>query len=275
MGKGKPFLEVLALALNEDYRFPILEVFSFLYILATFVYSGPATQALAGMGEGITGESMTFILLSSLTEFPLFVFVMLLLKNVAYGVGNDLEKGVIQTYLSYPLKRRLLLTAKLLSSLGISILALIGIQTFAFFLIASDIISPYMSTILLTYAGTLSFPLLVAGLVLILALFLKRGGIALVVGIILYLGSEVLSFLLIYLAISTTSDIPLKIASIIDPMIALKEHFRPGMAHPLIGWLDIWSVSFGDALLHVGAGYVLVILVYAIAYLYFERRSEI
>jgi len=35
-GKGKPFLEVLSSALHEDYRFPILEIFAFLYVLGTF-----------------------------------------------------------------------------------------------------------------------------------------------------------------------------------------------------------------------------------------------
>ena len=34
--KGKPFLEVFSATLQEDYRFPVLEVFAFLYVLGTF-----------------------------------------------------------------------------------------------------------------------------------------------------------------------------------------------------------------------------------------------
>ncbi len=52
-GKGRPFLEILASALNEDYRFPILEVFAFLFALSTFAQ---ARFGLAGLGgTSVTG----------------------------------------------------------------------------------------------------------------------------------------------------------------------------------------------------------------------------
>lgn len=94
--KGRPFLEVFASALNEDYRFPILEIFAFLYALGTFAITGVTTQFAQ------SGEAYVYGLINSLSGFPLFIFIILVFKNVAYGLGSDLEKGVIQTFFSYP-----------------------------------------------------------------------------------------------------------------------------------------------------------------------------
>lgn len=151
MGKGNPFLEVFASALNEDYRFPILEVFAFLYALGTFVFANIAGT----LGQFATSEdAVAFSLVNSLTGLPVFIFVILILKNIAYGLGSELEKRVTQTFLSYPLKRRLLMTAKLLSSIGVALLLFLGIQVFALFILAPDIVSPHMDTVLLTYLGS-------------------------------------------------------------------------------------------------------------------------
>ena len=38
--KGHPFLEILAASIHEDFRFPILEVFAFLYAISTFAFLG-------------------------------------------------------------------------------------------------------------------------------------------------------------------------------------------------------------------------------------------
>ncbi len=273
MGKGKPFFEVFASALSQDYRFPVLEFFVFLYAVATVVLTGPANVSINQLTLGTSADALTFILVSSLTEFPLFVFAVLLLKNIAFNVGSDLDKGIMQTYLTYPLKRRSLLTAKLMSSLGIAVLLFLGVQTFALFVIASDMISPYMGTLVLSYAGILSFPLLIAGLVLILTLFLKRGGIAMIVGIILYFGSEILSSLLQVYAISTGSEVPLKISAILNPHFALQQYYMP--SSPYRPTESLWTLGFADALFYLGASYILVVLVFALAYLYFERRLEI
>lgn len=40
--KGRTFLEVLASVLLEDYRFPLLEISFFMYILGSFVFFYPA-----------------------------------------------------------------------------------------------------------------------------------------------------------------------------------------------------------------------------------------
>jgi ABC-type transport system involved in multi-copper enzyme maturation permease subunit len=267
MGKGRPFLEVFACALKEDYRFPILEVFAFLYGLGTFVIAGLGAQFAQ------SGEAFAHNLVNSLSGFPLFIFVILILKNIAYGLGKDLEKGVIQTLLSYPLKRRYILTAKLLSALGIAVLLFLGIQIFGLFLLAPDVIVTNSSTVFLTYAAQLSPTLLLAGLVLLLALLLKRGGLALVIGIVLYFAFGIIASLVTFLAFATGSDLALKIYAVITPNLALQRYYGSALGFPFAK--EIWVPSFSEVLLYLGAGYLLVAVIFVVGYVYFDRRLGI
>lgn len=262
-GKGRPFLEIFALSLNEDYRFPILEVYAFLYTLSTFVFA-----RLGGLGGLGSGEAIAFNLVNSLTVLPVFILVILILKNIAYGVGSDLEKGVIQTLFSYPLKRRLILTAKLLSALGVALLLFLGIQVFSLFILAPDIVVPYMGTVFLTYAAVLSYPLLVAGLVLILTLFLKRGSTSLVFGIVLYFVSGILTSLMTFIAHATRSNLLLKAFAILNPSLVLIQHYLSERALTL----EPWAPSFSEVLLYIGGCYAIVASVFIVGYVYFERR---
>ncbi|MFB0543990.1 MAG: hypothetical protein ACETVR_04330 [Candidatus Bathyarchaeia archaeon] len=261
MARGKPFLEIVTFSLNEDYRFPLLEVFVFLYTMATFVLSGFRASAT------MTGVIVAFNLVSSLTGLPMFIFVILILKNIAYGLGSDLEKGMIQTLFSYPLKRRLILTAKLLSALGIALLLFLGIQVFALFILAPDVVFPYLNTVFLTYAAALGYPLLVAGLVLLLTLLLKRGGLALIMGIALFFGLSILSPIVWIYAYSAGSDLFLKVYALVNPSMVLDLHYSRGV--------QIWAPSFSEALLYIGGCYGLVASVFIVGYVYFERRLEI
>jgi len=268
MGKGRPFLEIFTYALDEDYRFPILEIFAFLFALGTFVFADFALH-------GQTGEALAYSLVSRLCGFPLlFIFVVLILKNVAYGLGGDLEKGVMQTLFSYPLKRRYILTAKLLSGLGIALLLFLGIQIFGLFLLAPDVILTYPSTVFLTYAAQLCSPaLLLAGLVLLLTLRLKRGGLALVIGFILFFAWLIVSGLVFSIAYGTGSDVILKIWAVINPNSALQTYYYHMGA---VGFAsEAWVPSFSEVLLYLGAGYLIVAAIFVVGYVYFERRLEI
>jgi len=220
MGKGRPFLEVFTYALDEDYRFPILEIFAFLFALGMFVF---ANFALYGQ----TGEALAYNLVSTLGGFLiLFIFVILVLKNVAYGLGSDLEKGVMQTLFSYPLKRRYILTAKLLSGLGVALLLFLGIQIFGLFLLAPDVILTYPSTVFLTYAAQVCSPaLLFSGLVLIFTLRVKRAGLAFVIGFVLFLAGLIISGFVPSIAYRTGSHLPLQIWAVIDPNSALQTYY--------------------------------------------------
>lgn len=266
MGKGRPFLEVFASALRENYRFPVLEIFAFLYTFGTFIFAG------SGSSVAQTSEIFAHGLVNSLTGIPLFIFVILILVNIAYGLGSDIEKGVIQTLLSYPLTRRSILTAKLFSALGIALLLFLGTQMFALFILSPDIVRGYFSTILLSYLASLSLALFIAGIVLLLALVLKRGGIALVVGIVLYFALGIIAQTVTVLTWNGT-DLPLKAYAVIAPIMALDRYYA-GLGAPSY-YREIWVPSFSEVLAYLGASYVLVALVFLLGYVYFDRRFGI
>ncbi|MFQ6074388.1 MAG: hypothetical protein ACE5KC_04120, partial [Candidatus Bathyarchaeia archaeon] len=217
------------------------------------------------------GEAFAYSLVNSLSGLPLFIFFILILKNIAYGLGSDLEKGVIQTLLSYPLKRRYILTAKLFSALGIALLLYLAIQIFALFVIAPDVIQNYFTTICLTYLASLSSTLLLAGLVLLLALLLKRGGLALIVGIVLYFALGIISSLVMFVAAATGSDMAPRVYAVIAPNLVLQGYYGGGLAF----LTRVWVPTFSEVLLYLGAGYLVVAFVFVIGYIYFDRRLGI
>ncbi len=267
MTKGRPFLEVFASCLKEDYRFPILEAFAFLYVLGTFIAAG---LGAIGAIRSARMESFAFNLATVSMELPLLVLVILILKNIAYGLGSDLERGVIQTLLSYPLKRRLILAAKLLSALVIALLLFLGIHAFALFLLAPDVIIAQFNVISLTYAAAISPILLLTGLALLSALLLKRGAIALVIGIIMYFALETAAGLVMFFTYATGSELALKVYGVISPSLLL--HVRYAERLPFAPPREIWTPSLPEILLYIGAGYLVVALIFAIGFLYFERR---
>lgn len=266
--KGKPFLEVLSSALHEDYRFPIIEIFAFLYTLGTFVFASFSSL----MSTTATGELVAYGVASSLLSMPLFIFIILIFKNIAYGLGNDIEKGIIQTYFSYPLKRRWILSAKLLSALGMALLLFLSIQISALYVLAPDVIAPYLGTVLLTYAASLSFPLLVAGIMLLIALTVRKGGLALVSGIVLYFAFGIIQGLAMFVAFATKSPSVLQIISVLSPNVVLGIYY--GISSPLGGG-GIWTPTFTEVLLYVGASYVIVASLFFIAYFYLSRRFSL
>ena len=267
MGKGRPFLEVFTCALNEDYRFPILELLVFLCALCTVFLAG-----LAAVSDFTTVEAFTHNLLSSST-WPLIIAVCIpILKNIAYGLGSDVEKGIIQTLFSYPLKRGYILTAKLLSALVIPLLLFLGISIFGLFLFFPDIILANPGTVFLTYAAQLSPVLLTAGLLLLLALRLKRGVLALIAGLVLcFMLFVIFDSIANSIAYGTGSDWSLKIYAVITPNLALQEYYLGTQGFSS----GIWVPSFSEVLLYLLAGYLLVAVVFIIGYVYFKRGLRI
>jgi ABC-type transport system involved in multi-copper enzyme maturation permease subunit len=266
LGKGRPFLEVLSSALHEDYRFPFLELFAFLYALGTFVFASFGVTVTA-QATATTSEAVAYGAVNSILSFPLFIFLILIFKNIAYGLGSDLEKGIIQTYFSYPLKRWAILTAKLLSALGVALLLFLGIQISALYILAPDIVLPQLGTVLMTYAASLSYPFLIAGIMVLLTLGLRRGGISLVVGIVLYFAMSIIQGIATVFAVATESPLGLQIISILSPGLALQQHY--------IGVFEFWKPAFSEVILYTGGSYVIVAFVFILGYIYFSRRLNL
>ena len=270
--KGHPFLEILAASIHEDFRFPILEIFTFLYAISTFAFLGLGSR-IASLFSPQSGEAYTYQLVSIQMGIPLFIFLILIFKNVVYGFGSEFEKGTIQTLLSYPLKRHMVLTAKLLSALGISLLMFLGIQFFALFIMAPQTVSANFSTVIVSYLASLSYPLFLTAILLIVAMKIRKGGLALVLGIVLYFALSVAQGILTALSITTGSPLTLKALSILNPSIALQYHFNP--LGSLTGGETLWNPDFNEVLAYLMGGYCLVIAAFLIAYYYFSRRLNI
>jgi ABC-type transport system involved in multi-copper enzyme maturation permease subunit len=272
MGKGRPFLEVLSSAIHEDFRFPFLELFAFLYALGAFASANFAASIVSGYSQVGTNEAAAYAVTNSLISGSLIFFLILVFKNVAYGLGSELEKGIIQTYFSYPLKRWAILTAKLLSGIGLSLLLFLGIQISAFYILAPEIVSTQLSTIMLTYAANLSFPLIISGIILLLTLQLRRGGIGLVVGVMLYIGMSIASALAFLIASATESALGVQILSVISPTYALQYHYI-GLAGASSSLL--WSPTLSETMLYLGGSYAIVAALFILAYIYFSRRLNL
>jgi ABC-type transport system involved in multi-copper enzyme maturation permease subunit len=267
--KGRPFMEVLASALHEDYRFPILELFAFLYVLGAFALS-TAMTSLSSQAS-LTEEAVAYQFTTSILSLPLLIFVILIFKNIAYGLGSDLEKGIIQTYFSYPLKRRSILTAKLLSALGVSIVLFLVFQISALYIVAPGIVLPQLGTVLLTYVANFSYPLLIAGILLLLTFVIRRGGITLVVGIFLYLALSIASGIVSFFAYATESPLILQIFSFLSPGTALGAYYSSAL-NPLTAF---WEPTFTEVAISMVGSYAIVAVVFFIGYYYFSRRLNL
>ncbi len=266
-GKGKPFLEVLFSTIHEDYRFPLLEIFAFMFMLGTFALSN-FSSALSS--QTLSGSAIAYQLTTALFNLPLLVFVFLILKNIAYGLGNDLEKGIVQTYFSYPIKRTQILTAKLLSALGVAVGLFIFFQLFALYILAPDIVMPNMGVILLTYVAGLSYPLLIAGVLLLMTLFVRRGGITLVAGIIIYFGLSIASSIVSFSAYATKSVALLQAFSFVSPQTVLGAYYAPSFMTQ-----DFWKPAFSEVAYSMIGCYAIIAIFFAASYYYFSRRLSL
>jgi ABC-type transport system involved in multi-copper enzyme maturation permease subunit len=271
MGKGKPFLEVLASSIHEDFRFPFLELFAFLYTLGTFALANFTVNVYSQI---TTEEAVAYAVTSSLISGSLIVFILLIFKNVAYGLGSELEKGIIQTYFSYPLKRGAILTAKLLSAIGVSLLLFLGIQISALYILAPDIVFPHLDTVILTYAANLAYPLLISAIMLLMTLKLRRGGIGLVVGIVLYFAMSIISGIALFVALSTESPLVFQILSVISPTYAL-QYYYGGLSGISTFSSFTWTPTLSETMLYIGSSYAIVASLFILGYIYFSRRLNL
>ena len=271
-GKGRPFLELFASSLNEDYRFPILELFCFLYAVGAFIFAS-FTFGLGGVGA--SSDAVAYGLTSSLLGFPLFIFAILILKNVAFGLGNDLEKGIIQTFFSYPIKRRWILSAKLLSAVGVGLLPFIGILTSALYVLAPDVVGPHLGIVILTFLTNLSQPLIITSIVLLITLLLRRGALGLVLGIVTYFAIAIIQGIVGVIAAFTNNVVGLQILSLISPNLIEARYFSTQSTGPMFGLSTTWSPTFTDVLAYTAGSYVIVIVLFLLGYLFFSRKLNL
>ncbi len=275
MKRGGPFLEILASALNEDYRFPILEVFAFLFALSTFVQARYGLSMLGGTSvTGVTGDSIAFSLVFTVAGGPIIIVFVLILKNISHGLGGDLEKGIIQTILSYPLTRSRILTAKLLSAIGMAFLLSFGTMISALYVLAPGIVGPHIGIVLLASITITSYVLIFSAIVLLVTMLLRRGGAALILGVVLFFGFPIVQVIVLSVADATRSPLLLQGLSVVYPVTALEKYYGTGLGPSGIN-LGYWTPSFNEVLGYLAASYVLVSALLALSYFYFSRRLNL
>ncbi|MBC7130969.1 hypothetical protein H5T51_07120, partial [Candidatus Bathyarchaeota archaeon] len=128
------------------------------------------------------------------------------------------------------------------------------------------------STVAVTYLGSLAYPLLITAILLLVAMKIRRGGLALVLGIILYFALSMASGISTAIAILTKNPLPLEALAILEPSIAVQFHYNP--LSGLTGG-TIWSPSFDQVIAYIASSYGLVIAAFIIAYYYFSRKLNI
>lgn len=272
--KGKPFLEVFSATLYEDYRFPILEVFAFLYVVGTFALA--SFGSISSISQTNLNAYSAFALVNSIagiTSFSTLVLLLLVLKNVAYGFGSDLERGTIQTYFSYPLKRRSILTAKLVSALGVSLLLFVAVQTTALYIIAPQIVSSYLSTVALSYLANLAYFLIVVCITILLTMIVKKGAITLVIGMVLYFGLYLSVGFATLISYAVHSALAQQIISCFAPTTALSLYLSRTSTSIYVG--NYWVPSYGAVISYIVISYAIVAVLLTFSYYYFSRRLSL
>lgn len=261
---GRPFLELFSSAIREEHRFPFTEIFVFIYTFAIFFYAIPLLSIGSGSGQAsdLTQVVVKYVSLQLFTppvSYLILIVVILMMKNISLGLGRDLDRGTIQTYLIYPIKRRNILTARLLSAILPYLAIVVGLQLLAFAIIAPTIISTQASVFALATVSALSFPLLMAGVMTLLAL--RRSGFLfpVIIGVVLY---PILQITALFGVVFPA----LRWLYIIDPIIALAQYYQ-GLA---LGSTE--GLSLGSVYTLIIESYLLVIIVYAAAYYFFDRR---
>ena len=114
---------------------------------------------------------------------------------------------------------------------------------------------------------------MLAGLLLLLTLRLKRGGLALIIGVILFFAGLIFSGEVTYIAYATDSDVLLKIWAVINPNTALQAYYYHMGAAGLAS--ETWVPSFSDALPGIVHAELIVAALFVVGYIYFDRRLEI
>jgi ABC-type transport system involved in multi-copper enzyme maturation permease subunit len=197
--------------------------------------------------------------------------MLLVFKNIAFGLGSDLEKGTVQTIFSYPLKRHAILTAKLISAIGVSLLLFFGAQMLALTILVPERVLSYPQVVVLTYVANLSYPLLLSFIILFVTLLVRKGGLSLVLGIVLSFLINILSGVAQLVVWMTKSAVPLQILAVFNPSVALQSHYNAFSS--ITG--TIWEPSLSEVMLYVGVAYALVFFVLILSYDYFGRRLNL
>ncbi len=252
------FWRFLKLSVQEDYRMPVAELFAFLMALA------PLTLYASGVNYGVLKGSAAFSFLSSALGLAAFLFLILILKNVSFGIGADLEKGITNTFLTFPMSRAKYLAAKLVSG---------AVIPFVMFMLAplpvALAFAPHFSDlgVLLLYWGIeASGMMVIIGLMVLVALATKKGSTSLIAGLALYFGSEFANAFAIFYAERGNRDLFYAL-SVLNPSELWTIHYSR--------FFGSFSVSTATASALTATSAALGVALLIIAFAAFERVIDL
>ncbi len=272
--KGSPLLEMFSIFLRQDYHFPLLEVFAFLFLTSILLVS----SLQGGYNETYIAYSYFGVALS----LPVLVFMILVWKNISFGLGGDLEKGVMQTFLTYPLGRLKMLGARLLSSVGVA-LGILSLAELSVLLIAMPAFAVRQaSTLVLNYLAVLALPVLITMVVLLVTVLAKNSGLPLAAGLVFYFVAGLFLQFFVGYATQTENSALLAATYLLNPALAFQNYYNFFFNGPPVqsGVISIppstWGVpDFGTAAAYLVGNYLVSLVLLLLSTLWFTRRLEV
>ncbi|RLI08253.1 hypothetical protein DRO32_02530, partial [Candidatus Bathyarchaeota archaeon] len=270
LGRGRrrwPMLEVLAIDLKEAYRFPIPELLAFLYAFFPFTFS-PAIVAFGPEAE----EARLLLIMSLSSGMVSFITMVLILKNISYGLANEVRKGLVQTYLTYPIGRGRFFLAKLISGILIPVSYII-LSVCVFTAINLPALAvKHLDILALGLLALLADVLFPAALMFLAAITVKRGGASLAIGIALWFAVGIVSSLLLMIGNITDWEGVVHAYYLFNPLDALLMHYGALGRAPLLPGGE--APELWQCYAYLGGNYAITLAFYVLALIYFLRRFE-
>lgn len=256
-------------ALREDFRFPFTEILVFIYAFFILFLTAFIPVTSSGTPGQAVIQYLTYALASVFS--PMLIFLILMMKNVSFGLGRDLDRGIMQTFLSYPITRRKILTARLLSAIVPYLAIFVGLQLLALLIFAPSFLSSQLALFGLAYISALALPLWLTGVMAVVTLLLRRGGfLPIILGIVFFYVQGFIQTLSFLFGPTAT-----QFMALFNPFIALQSYYTYSQGSPS-GFRfpsnAVWAPSLETVYLTIIGGYAIVILIYAAAYYIFDRR---
>jgi len=276
LGEGKPrrrwpTLEILAMEFSTAYRFPIPEVLIFLYVFFPLFFSHVA-RAIP-----VSTEEASLLLVISLSQGVMgLITLILILRNVAYGLANEIKKGLMQTYLTYPVGRGRLLLVKLISGILVPI-GFVATSVLVFTAINfPELALKYPHVLVVGLASSLGEILLLGSIMFLSAIIIKRGGTSLAVGIALMFILQIADLALSITASITGWEGLWHIRYLLGPSLAFLTYYQaPGaQAGVVVSDGETFVPEFWECMGYLVGHYALIIAICLASLIYFMRRFE-
>ncbi len=269
--KGPAFTEMLSIFLKQDYSYPVLEIFAFLFAVGILI----STSSLQGYNT--TYLAYSYLGMGGAVGLPILVFMILIWKNISFGLGGDLEKGLMQTFLTYPLSRRRLLGARLLSSVGVAVGILSLAELAVILIMMPGLASQQASTLLLNYLSVLATPILITMIVLLVCVLAKSSGVPLLIGIVSYFFVGLFVNLFVGVAGQTKDAALLGLTYLLNPAIALQSYYNFNFNDGSTGFFSsTWGIpGFEATLVYLVGNYAISVILLAAGVFWFARKLEL